>query len=87
MSRSYNISDFAAFLRKHGGSGQDRVDRDEIPYEMAAIALFRNARGISIRVNQAINMAGRERSTVVATASTLCGNRKSKPSPTLANSA
>jgi hypothetical protein len=29
VSRSYNISDFAAFLRKHGGSGQDRVDRDE----------------------------------------------------------
>lgn len=29
MSRSYNISDFAAFLGKHGGSGQDRVDRDE----------------------------------------------------------
>ena len=29
MSRSYDISDFAAFLRKYGGSGHDHVDRTE----------------------------------------------------------
>ena len=29
MSRVYDISDFAAFLRKYGDSGRDRVDRTE----------------------------------------------------------
>jgi hypothetical protein len=29
MSRAYDISDFAAFLRKYGDSGHDRVTRTE----------------------------------------------------------
>ncbi len=31
MSRAYDISDFAAFLRKHGDSGRDRIGRTEDP--------------------------------------------------------
>jgi hypothetical protein len=31
MSRAYDISDFAAFLRKYGDSGHDRVGRSEDP--------------------------------------------------------
>ncbi len=31
MSRAYDISDFAAFLRKHGTSGSDRSGRTEEP--------------------------------------------------------
>src|SRR5256885_11805195 len=29
MSRTYHISDFAAFLRKYGDAGRDRGDREE----------------------------------------------------------
>ena len=31
MSRAYDISDFAAFLRKYGDSGRDRAGRTEEP--------------------------------------------------------
>src|SRR6266849_4574259 len=31
MSRAYDISDFAAFLRKYGASGRDRAGRTEEP--------------------------------------------------------
>jgi len=31
MSRTYHISDFAAFLRKYGDAGRDRGDREESP--------------------------------------------------------
>ena len=31
MSRAYDISDFAAFLRKYGNSGRDSESRSEKP--------------------------------------------------------
>src|SRR5437763_16103699 len=36
MSRAYDISDFAAFLRKYGNSGRDSASRSEKPSREAS---------------------------------------------------
>ena len=87
MSRSYDISDFAAFLRKYGDSAHQGGDRTEEPLEMAAGALAPIARSNNTRLSRATDMTGRERSTAAATASIPCENPKFKRSLILVSSA
>jgi len=79
MSRTYHISDFAAFLRKYGDSAHDRGG-----WEKSVRDDYRPGRpdrGTDQEFrHRKMEMTAGAQSIVSATANIPCGNPKSKPS-------
>lgn len=86
MSRTYHISDFAAFLRKYGDSARDHGGWEESTRHNNRSS--RSDRGANQDPGSCkMGMTGREQSIAATAASIPYGNLKSKLSPTLASSA